>query len=111
MLSVIKRNKSVFAFSLFLGIYQDKMFSPKSILLSLIGGVDIIKAGNSLPYIEIVEWLFIMSFFIMQALVKLKEKNHMYTYEVTRCRSYRVWCRKFYKSVLELFYVMSRYVF
>lgn len=99
MLDIKKRTKIILVFSLFLGIYQYKMFATDSILLSLIGGIEIGQPGDVLPYIEIVKWMFTISFLILLSVMQLKEKAKLYIYEITRYRSYRYWCIQVYKKL------------
>lgn len=99
MFDIKSRTKITCVFSLFLGIYQYKMFTPDSILLSLIGGIRIGKKGDFVPYIEVAEWMFIISFFVLLSVMQLREKIRLYMYEVIRYKTYRCWCWKLYKMV------------
>lgn len=100
MSNVVNKIGVTCIFGLLLGIYNNRMFNPDSILLSLIGGIHIGKTGDMTPFIEIIEWLFLVSFFLLLSVIRLREKIRIYIYEVIRWGTYRCWCRKLYSAVL-----------
>ena len=97
--SILKRMGVIFCFAVLLGIYQFSSTDAHSILLSLICGIKISQVKGNIPYLELGKWLLVISFFVLLAVVKLKEKESIYFYELVRCGSRR-WWHRLYGSIL-----------